>query len=132
MELKRVIYVSEKTDFSNASLTNIYDVSQQKNQEESITGCLLIGSNSYLQVLEGPSQSVDKLYSKIYNDSRHKNVRNLKDRHIEERMFPSWSMKFSPFNNLEWSNKDFKKGNFLNIKSEQAAGIFDTIKDMTS
>ena len=54
MELKQVIYVSEKTDFSNASLTNIYDVSQQKNQEESITGCLLIGSNSYLQVLEGP------------------------------------------------------------------------------
>ena len=93
MELKRVIYVSEKTDFSNASLTNIYDVSQQKNQGQNITGCLLIGSNSYLQVLEGPSQSVDKLYSKINNDGRHKNVRNLVDRHIEERMFPSWSMK---------------------------------------
>ena len=85
-----------------------------------------------LQVLEGPSQSVDKLYSKINNDGRHKNVRNLVDRHIEERMFPSWSMKFSPFNNLELSNKDFKRGNFLNIKPEQAASIFDTIKDMTS
>ena len=104
----------------------------KKNQGQNITGCLLIGSNSYLQVLEGPSQSVDKLYSKINNDGRHKNVRNLVDRHIEERMFPSWSMKFSPFNNLELSNKDFKRGNFLNIKPEQAASIFDTIKDMIS
>jgi len=132
MGLKQVIYVSEKTDFSDASLTNIYDVSQQNNSGESITGCLLIGSNSYLQVLEGPEHSVNKLYSKINNDRRHKKVTKLRDELIEERMFSSWSMKFSPFNNLEWSNKDFETGNFLNIKPDQATRIFEKIKDLIS
>ena len=51
-ELKQVIYVSERTDLSDDSLTNIFDTSHKNNPEESITGCLLIGSNSYLQFLE--------------------------------------------------------------------------------
>ena len=130
--LKQVIYVSEKTDTSSDSLTAIYDISQKNNSESGISGCLLIGSNSYLQVLEGPEHSVNKLYSKINNDRRHKKVTKLRDELIEERMFSSWSMKFSPFNNLEWSNKDFETGNFLNIKPDQATRIFEKIKDLIS
>ena len=71
-ELKQVIYVSEKTDFSDSSLTKIFDTSEKNNPGKGITGCLLIGSNSYLQFLEGPCLAVEELYSKIKIDSRHK------------------------------------------------------------
>ena len=128
-ELKQVIYVSEKTDFSDIILTNIFDISQKKNPEKGITGCLLIGSNSYLQFLEGPSLAVEELYSKIEIDSRHKNVKKLHDKSINEKLFSSWSMKFAPFNNMEWSNQEFDSGNFLNIKPEGAINIFHRINE---
>ena len=87
--LKQVIYVSERTDLSDDSLTNIFDTSHKNNPEKSITGCLLIGSNSYLQFLEGPSLAVEELYSKIEIDSRHKNVKKLHDQSIDKKLFLS-------------------------------------------
>ena len=98
--LKQVIYVSKKTESSYDSLTDIYDISQKNNSESGISGCLLIGSDSYLQLLEGPDSAVEKLYSKIKMDSRHKKVKKLFEQHIEEKSFSSWSMKFAPFNNV--------------------------------
>lgn len=128
VELKQVIYISEKTDLSDDSLTSIFDTSQRNNPEKNITGCLLIGSNSYLQLLEGPASTVDELYSKIKKDSRHRNVKKLYEQGIEEKLFSSWSMKFAPFNNLDWSNQEFDSGNFLNITSDGAVNVFHSIK----
>ena len=129
-ELKQVIYVSERADFSGNSLTSIFDTSQRNNPEKGITGCLLIGSNSYLQFLEGPSLAVEDLYSRITLDNRHKNVKKLHDQIIVEKLFSSWSMKFTPFHNLEWSNQEFDSGNFLNIKPEGAINVFYSINEV--
>ena len=130
--LKRVIYVSKKTDTSSDSLTDIYDISQKNNSESGISGCLLIGSDSYLQLLEGPDSAVEKLYSKIKVDSRHKKVKKLFEQHIEEKSFSSWSMKFAPFNNIEWGNKKFDAGKFQNISAATAVKVFQNIKKMIS
>ena len=129
-ELKQVIYVSEKTDSSDSNLTKIFDISEKNNPEKGISGCLLIGSNSYLQFLEGPSEAVEELYSKIKTDRRHTNVKKLHDQRIEEKLFSSWSMKFAPFDNLEWSNQEFDSGNFLNIEPEGAINIFHRINEL--
>ena len=129
-ELKQVIYVSKKTDFSDHILTNIFDTSAKNNPEKGISGCLLIGSNSYLQFLEGPSLAVEELYSKIKTDSRHTNVKKLYDQSSKEKLFSSWSMKFAPFDNLEWSNQEFNSGNFLNIEPEGAVNIFHSINEI--
>ena len=128
--LKQVIYVSEKTDTSPDSLTDIYDISQKNNSESGISGCLLIGSNSYLQLLEGPDSAVENLYSKIKMDSRHKKVKKLFEQHIEEKLFSSWSMKFAPFNNIEWGNKELDAGKFQNISAAAAVKVFKSIKEM--
>ena len=32
------------------------------------------------------------------------------EQHIEEKVFSSWSMKFAPFNNIEWGNKELDAG----------------------
>ena len=128
--LKQVIYVSEKTDTSSNSLTDIYDISQKNNSENGVSGCLLIGSNSYLQLLEGPASAVENLYSKIKMDSRHKKVKKLFEQHIEEKSFSSWSMKFAPFNNIEWGNKELDAGKLQNISAAAALKIFKSIKEM--
>ena len=122
--LKRVVYVSERTDVSDTTLKDIIASSKANNPEEDITGCLLSGSNSFLQLLEGPADFIDTLYSKISTDNRHENVVKLCDEKIDERLFLSWSMKLAPFENMEWSNKDFNSGNFLNITSEEALNVF--------
>ncbi|MDC0476682.1 BLUF domain-containing protein [Alphaproteobacteria bacterium] len=124
VDLKRVIYVSEKTDFSDASLANIIASSTKNNPETGVTGCLLSGSNSFLQLIEGPRQTIDRLYVTINADSRHKNVLMLKDEDIDERLFASWSMKLAPFDDLDWSDEELGSGNFLGITSEKALNVF--------
>ena len=123
-QLKRVVYVSEKTNVSDTTLKNIIASSKKNNPEQDVTGCLLSGSNSFLQLLEGPADFIDTLYSKISKDNRHENVVALCEEKIGERLFLSWSMKLAPFENMEWSNKDFNSGNFLNITSEEAINVF--------
>ena len=123
-QLKRVVYVSEKTDVSDTTLKDIIASSKKNNPEEDVTGCLLSGSNSFLQLLEGPADFIDTLYSKISTDNRHENVITLCDEKIDERLFLSWSMKLAPFENIEWSSEDFNSGNFLNITSEEAINVF--------
>ena len=130
-ELKRVVYVSEKTFVSATGLRDIIASSKKNNPEEDVTGCLLSGSNSFLQLLEGPSNFTDRLYSKISTDNRHENVITLCDEKIDERLFLSWSMKLAPFENMEWSNKDFNSGNFLNITSEEALNVFVRLNEHT-
>ena len=123
-DLKRVIYVSEKIDTSDDSLANIISSSKKNNPELGITGCLLSGSNSFLQLLEGPTQTIDKLYCKISADSRHKNISKLNDEVIGERLFSSWSMRLAPFYDLDWSDKALESGNFLEITDAQALNVF--------
>jgi len=130
-QLKRVVYVSEKTDVSDTTLKDIIASSQKNNPEEGVTGCLLSGSNSFLQLLEGPADFIDTLYSKISKDNRHENVMTLCEEKIDERLFLSWSMKLAPFENMEWSNKDFNSGNFLNITSEEALNVFVRLNEYT-
>ena len=131
LQLKRVVYVSKKTDVSDTTLKDIIASSKKNNPEEDVTGCLLSGSNSFLQLLEGPSNFTDRLYSKISTDNRHENVITLCDEKIDERLFLSWSMKLAPFENMEWSNKDFNSGNFLNITSEEALNVFVRLNEHT-
>ena len=123
-QLKRVVYVSEKTNVSDTTLKNIIASSKKNNPEQDVTGCLLSGSNSFLQLLEGPKQTVDTLYLKISADSRHKNILKLNDEVIGDRLFSFWSMKLAPFYNLEWSDTALESGNFLEITDEQALNIF--------
>jgi hypothetical protein len=130
-QLKRVVYVSEKTDASDTTLKDIIASSKKNNPEEGVTGCLLSGSNSFLQLLEGPTDFIDTLYSKISKDNRHENVATLCDENIDERLFLSWSMKLAPFENMEWSNKDFNSGNFLNITREEALNVFVRLNEYT-
>ncbi len=129
IKIKRVIYISEHKDYSNQNLKNIIETSQKNNPSRDVTGCLISGTNTYLQLLEGPDNSVDELYTKIKTDNRHENIDKLVEEVVETRLFKSWSMRLDPFNNLMWVNKDLSQGNFLNLTSAQAINIFTRISE---
>lgn len=125
-ELKRVIYVSKHHDYSTENLKKITKSSRNNNPSKNISGCLICGKNSYLQLLEGPSVSVDELYQKIKTDRRHREIRNLGDEIITKRLFPSWSMRVDPFDSFMWL-EELVAGDLTNLDRISAINIFTRI-----
>ena len=128
-QLKRVIYVSEKFGSSETDVVDIVNASTQNNPSKGITGCLLEGKNSFLQILEGPSDAIRGLYNTISKDNRHTNVKKLCDEPLDTRLFSGWSMKSSNYNQIEWGDATLNAGNFVNISADAAKNIFTRISE---
>jgi hypothetical protein len=64
------------------------------NAERGLTGMLLYGNGTFLQVLEGEDAVVDRLVDTIAADPRHVGMRLLGRRTIERRQYADWSMGF--------------------------------------
>ena len=128
-QLRRFIYVSEKVGLSAQDVADVINVSIQNNPSKDITGCLLEGSNSFLQILEGPSDAIKSLYKAISEDNRHTNVRRLCDEPLNTRLFSDWSMKSDNYNQMEWGDSALNAGNFINISTDAAKNIFTRISE---
>jgi len=94
-DLIHIVYVS----FSSISLTEkeIIDLLREirkKNKEHKVTGLLLYNDKSFIQVIEGATNTINTLFEKIKQDNRHENVVKLLEEPIENRAFPDWSMGF--------------------------------------
>jgi len=129
VQLRRVIYVSEKVRLSAQDVADVFNVSIQNNPSKDITGCLLEGSNSFLQILEGPSDAINSLYKAISEDNRHTNVRRLCNEPLNTRLFSDWSMKRDNYNQMEWGDSALIAGNFINISADAAKNIFTRISE---
>jgi hypothetical protein len=55
---------------------------------------LLYSGGNVIQTLEGPEESVEKVFASIETDPRHTGMRVLLRERIETRAFPEWSMGF--------------------------------------
>ena len=128
-QLRRVIYVSEKVGSSEQDVADIVNASTQNNPSNYITGCLLNGKNSFLQILEGPSDAIKSLYKTISEDIRHTNVQRLCDEPLDTRLFSDWSMKSDNYKKMEWGETALNAGNFVNISVEAAKNIFTRISE---
>lgn len=85
-------------------LTDMLEQARQKNARLGISGMLLYKDRSFLQVLEGNTDAVHELYSRIQRDERHEKVKTLFDEPIEERDFPEWTMGFQNLDGTDLSN----------------------------
>lgn len=59
---------------------------------DGIAGDLMVEGCRFTQVLEGPSDAVERTFERIQCDDRHTEIRVLEARPIRRRDFPSWSM----------------------------------------
>ncbi|HOC99405.1 MAG TPA: BLUF domain-containing protein [Myxococcota bacterium] len=93
--MKRVRYVSRfRENMSPAAIQALAREASEFNSGHQITGALLATGQIFFQMIEGPRQEIDALWSKIKADPRHVDVVILSS---EEgglsRLCPDWSMK---------------------------------------
>lgn len=94
-KLRQLVYVSSAVRLlREPELVEILTVARANNSESAVTGMLLYAAGSFIQVLEGDAQRVEKVMRKIKRDARHRGFLMLLDRVTEERDFDGWNMGF--------------------------------------
>jgi hypothetical protein len=92
----RLIYASQSVrPMSEDDLISLLTTARKNNARDLISGLLLYCNLSFLQVLEGGSLELDRVYAKIEVDSRHKGLRLLSREVIKHRKYGEWSMGFN-------------------------------------
>lgn len=95
MQLHQLIYVSSaRQPFSEADLLALLTAQRTIHTKLHVTGMLLYFDGSFIQVLEGPEETLNTLYKHIELDPRHGNCIQLLNQRIEQRAFTDWSMGF--------------------------------------
>ena len=92
--LVRLIYASRSTaPITETVVDDLLAKSRENNPALGITGVLcLCNNNAFMQVLEGGRDEVNRLYSRVVQDSRHTDVTLLEYAEITERSFTNWRM----------------------------------------
>lgn len=91
--MRQLLYISNTDDdFPQAELERILAASRRNNVPLGLTGMLLYLGGAFLQVLEGPAESVEKIYTRIRSDSRHWETQTLLESDVLHRAFGAWSM----------------------------------------
>lgn len=111
----RLIYTSVLLDAVNNSeeLFKIASISQKNNAPLGIGGKLIWEQqlSTIIQILEGPSININKLFDKIKKDKRHKNVRMVACEEIlpQDIIYPVWTASlFSNKTKIEPDINDFQ------------------------
>ena len=78
-----------------AELRGILASARKNNPALSITGALLYNAGNFAQILEGPLQSIEKVFETIQRDPRHSEVTVVQSGPCAQRDFPEWSMAFA-------------------------------------
>lgn len=92
----QLIYVSvAREPFSESELVSLLETSRRNNVACGVTGMLLHEDGTFLQILEGPEEVVQRLYDRIRLDRRHDGHLVLWRKEVEEPTFDGWSMGFA-------------------------------------
>lgn len=118
----RLVYKSDTSWdlLSNEILRDLAIKAEANNRSQSITGLLLLSGETFLQVLEGPSDAVNSLYGKIQKDDRHHAITLISYEQIASRSFEDWSMRVvdlddlpMPSREILWSKYDADDGSLI-------------------
>jgi hypothetical protein len=91
----QLVYVSVAVaHFNDASLRTLLDKARVNNTAVEVSGMLLHQAGTFMQVLEGETSVVERVFERIGRDPRHKHVVLLTRRDVEARNFADWSMGF--------------------------------------
>ena len=91
--MRQLLYQSRATGrVGDIEIAAILDQSRHNNAIDGITGLLWTSAGAFLQVLEGPSDSVHAAMARIRLDPRHCDIIVLSDADIAARQFGDWTM----------------------------------------
>lgn len=90
-----LIYISSATKWpTEDDLKALLEQARTRNLRQSITGLLLYGNATYMQVLEGEEKDVHEIFESIKIDPRNTGVVKLVEEKISQRAYRDWSMGF--------------------------------------
>ena len=93
--LYQVIYSSKAAKaMSVADLRAILEDARAGNEKRQVTGALVYADGVFLQILEGPRQSVQSLMRSIAADTRHTHVKVFHEAGVDHRVFGAWTMAY--------------------------------------
>ena len=126
MSLAQLVYISDATQrFDGPALNELVRLAACANAGQAITGVLIYGNNTFLQLLEGEQLVVYRLFEKIKLDPRHTRVRMLACYPIRDRSFDAWNMRL-----LNLSHRPaLKRSSLLEIARRQATMKQGDIQD---
>jgi len=91
--LIRLTYVSTlRSNVAAGDIDELVAKAAVFNKEHGITGVLAIDKVRVCQILEGPSEAVDRLFASIEKDGRHHSVTQIERRAIDASSFEAWGM----------------------------------------
>lgn len=80
------------TALNDLELQQLINAARIRNQAEGLTGLLVYHEGLFLQWLEGPADSVHRVWCSIRDDTRHMDIALLGESSIQERRFGNSSM----------------------------------------
>lgn len=116
-KLLQIIYISRST-FGTPELVNkiepevsrILAKSRVNNRKNGLVGVLYFGDGVFFQCLEGEEEAVNNLLAKLEADRRHKDLKIISKKYINQLSFGDWAMKFAPLD--EQITKFLKENGF--------------------
>lgn len=94
--LHRLVYSSTyrtgRIDNGLLALRDILSQSRKNNLKSDVTGYLMFDGESFVQILEGPRESVEATMARIARDERHRDVAVIAIKPAESRAFHTWTM----------------------------------------
>jgi hypothetical protein len=88
-------YVSRAAEtFTQESLLTLLQQCLANNEASGLTGMLLYGNDTFMQVLEGEEAVLNPVVEKIKQDPRHTQIHFLFRKTVERRQYEDWSMGF--------------------------------------
>jgi hypothetical protein len=102
-KLLQIIYISRST-FESPEVINkiepnvarILSKSRVNNRKNGLVGVLYFGDGVFFQCLEGEEEAVNTLLTKLDADPRHRDLKLISKKYVDEFSFGEWSMKFAP------------------------------------
>lgn len=92
------VYVSAAVELMTPeALAELLRVSRQNNARDGITGMLFYHGGTFMQAFEGEKEAVERLYTRIAADARHRGIIPLFQGTIAERQFGEWTMGFPSY-----------------------------------
>ena len=91
--MRFIIYSSKATpSISQEDLHEILEASRRNNEQNGITGMLILYNDTFIQMLEGEQDAVYDTFDRIRDDQRHDNVLVLFEGPTDRRHFSHWKM----------------------------------------
>jgi hypothetical protein len=93
MDIARLVYRSHATaPLTEAALQRLLSAARQRNAAEGLTGVLLVDKGRFVQWLEGPAASLERVWQSIRRDGRHGRIELLPASWSGGRLFPDWHL----------------------------------------